>query len=170
MEASLALRRHFCSRSTQLITPVARYLNSLIPSPSEVQRVRQTLGYPPSPATLPFPSPSHLSLPSSSTSPSLSASTSQSSLPSSSSSNSNSPHSLPQTPLFGTSGSSNSASALAFMATQGKKMEKASTPTRSSPALRLKSFNNANFLASLKTHGSVLPFKSTSKRTEFYER
>ncbi|KAF9560706.1 DUF1630-domain-containing protein [Agrocybe pediades] len=80
MDASLALRRHFCSRSTQLITPLARYLNTLIPSPSER--------------------------------------------------NSN---------------------------------------ARRQP-LRLKPFNSTHFFASLKAHGSVLPFKSTSKRTEFYER
>ena len=79
--ASLALRRHFCSRTTQLITPLARYLNSLIPSPTEVSRARI-----------------------------------------------------------------------------------------STNILRLKPFNSANFFASLKAHGSTLPFKSTGKRTEFYER
>lgn len=79
--ASLALRRHFCSRTTQLITPLARYLNSLIPSPTEVSRART-----------------------------------------------------------------------------------------STNILRLKPFNSANFFASLKAHGSTLPFKSTGKRTEFYER
>ncbi|KAF8879304.1 hypothetical protein CPB84DRAFT_1687970 [Gymnopilus junonius] len=75
MDASIALRRHFCSRSTQLITPLARYLNTLIPSPSE-----------------------------------------------------------------------------------------------SNKALRLKPFNSSNFLASLKAYKSVLPFKSTSKMVEFYQR
>ncbi|KAF8150895.1 hypothetical protein B0H34DRAFT_666138 [Crassisporium funariophilum] len=95
MEASLALRRHFCSRSTQLITPLARYLNSLIPSPTEVNHARKVSGKP----------------------------------------------STPYTPSFSKS--------------QG---------------LRLKPFNSANFFASLKAHGSILPFKSTSKRTEFYER
>ncbi|KAG2017591.1 FAM116B protein [Coprinopsis cinerea AmutBmut pab1-1] len=83
LAASLDLRRHFCSRTTQLITPLARYLNSLIPTPQEVKSARGR-------------------------------------------------------------GSTNT--------------------------LRLKPFNNANFLASLKAHGSTLPFKSTSRRTEFYER
>jgi len=43
-------------------------------------------------------------------------------------------------------------------------------PSEASTGLRLKSFNNANFFASLKTHGAVLPFKSSTKQREFYER
>ncbi|KAH0585482.1 hypothetical protein H2248_008722 [Termitomyces sp. 'cryptogamus'] len=78
--ASLALRQHFHSRTTELITPLARYLNTLIPTPIEVAR----------------------------------------------------------------------------------------TSTHS--PLRLKPFNNVNFFASLRAHGSTLPFRSTSRRTEFYER
>ena len=35
---------------------------------------------------------------------------------------------------------------------------------------RLKPFQEAAFLASLKAHGSPLPFKSSTKRREFYER
>ena len=98
MEASLNLRRHFLSRSAQLITPLARYLNTLIPSPTEVkQHARKTSGFPSSSTTTP--------------------STAQKN--------------------FG---------------------------------LRLKPFNRTNFFASLKTHGSILPFKSTRKKTEFYER
>ena len=81
LDASLALRQHFCSRTTALITPVARYLNTLIPSPTEVNRARE-----------------------------------------------------------------------------------------SAHTLRLKAFNSNNFFASLKTHGSTLPFRSSRKRTEFYER
>ncbi|TFK27824.1 DUF1630-domain-containing protein [Coprinopsis marcescibilis] len=83
LAASLALRRHFCSRTTQIITPLARYLNSLIPTPDEVKRARGRM---------------------------------------------------------------------------------------STDTLRLKPFSTANFMAALKTHGSTLPFKSSSKRTEFYER
>ncbi|KAF5379809.1 hypothetical protein D9615_005688 [Tricholomella constricta] len=79
LNASLALRRHFHSRTTELVTPLARYLNTLIPSPTEVAR-------------------------------------------------------------------------------------------SSAHTLRLKPFSSANFFASLKAHGSTLPFRSTSKRTEFYER
>lgn len=78
--ASLALRQHFQSRTTEVITPLARYLNTLIPTPIEVSR------------------------------------------------------------------------------------------TSTQNTLRLKPFNNANFFTSLKVHGSTLPFRSTSKRTEFYER
>ncbi|KAF9468198.1 hypothetical protein BDZ94DRAFT_849450 [Collybia nuda] len=81
LDASLALRRHFCSRTTALITPLARYLNTLIPSPSEVAAARASRNL-----------------------------------------------------------------------------------------LRLKPFNSVNFFSSLKTHGSTLPFKSTSKRATFYER
>ncbi|KAG6827615.1 hypothetical protein H0H92_011072 [Tricholoma furcatifolium] len=80
LNASLAVRQHFHSRTTEIITPLARYLNTLIPTPNEVAR------------------------------------------------------------------------------------------TSSHNTLRLKPFNNANFFASLKAHGSTLPFRSTSKRTEFYER
>jgi len=43
-------------------------------------------------------------------------------------------------------------------------------PSEASAGSRLKSFNNANFFASLKTHGAVLPFKSNTKQREFYER
>lgn len=43
-------------------------------------------------------------------------------------------------------------------------------PPDSNQPPRLKPFNTANFLASLKTHGAPLPFKSTAKQKEFYER
>jgi len=81
LDASLTLRQHFCSRTTALITPVARYLNTLIPNPTEV--------------------------------------------------------------------------------TQARKIGR---------TLRLKPFNSASFFTSLKTHGGTLPFRSNTKRTEFYER
>ncbi|KXN88654.1 Protein DENND6A [Leucoagaricus sp. SymC.cos] len=42
LRASFALRRHFCSRTTDLIAPLARYLNSLIPSPQEVAQARSS--------------------------------------------------------------------------------------------------------------------------------
>jgi hypothetical protein len=84
MEASLDLRRHFCSRTTALLVPLNRYLTTLIPSPVE---------------------------------------------------------------------SASSAS-----------------PATSNRPSRLKPFSTTNFLNSLKTHGSPLPFRSTSKQKEFYER
>lgn len=43
-------------------------------------------------------------------------------------------------------------------------------PSETSTGVRLKSFNNANFFASLKAHGAVLPFRSSTKQREFYER
>ena len=43
-------------------------------------------------------------------------------------------------------------------------------PSEASTGLRLKSFNNANFFASLKTHGAALPFRSSTRQREFYER
>ncbi|SRR6266436_4175578 len=43
-------------------------------------------------------------------------------------------------------------------------------PSEASTDLRLKSFNNANFFASLKTHGAVLPFRSSTNQRLFYER
>ena len=117
--ASLALRRHFCSRSTQLITPLARYLNTLIPSPSEVHHARNaSSALPRSSSSSPFSSPALSPLPSSSSRMGL-------------------------TPLQG---------------------------HNSNKPLRLKPFNSANFISSLKAHGSVLPFKSTSKMVEFYQR
>ena len=41
---------------------------------------------------------------------------------------------------------------------------------QSHPHLRLKTFNESAFFASLKANGSPLPFKSSAKRKEFYER
>ncbi|TRM56430.1 hypothetical protein BD626DRAFT_575754 [Schizophyllum amplum] len=38
------------------------------------------------------------------------------------------------------------------------------------PPLRLKPFNTTHFFASLKAHGTTLPFRSSGKRVEFYER
>lgn len=167
LEASLALRRHFYSRSAQVITPVARYLNSLIPSPSEVRRVRVALGFPQSA----FPSPSHSNaiIPSSSTTPSLSASVSQSSFSSSTHTHSRTSSLRAPSSTTGNSPFLSPASSPSVTVTD-QNHTKPSTPIRRSPGLRLKPFNNANFFASLKTHGSLLPFKSSSKRTEFYER
>jgi hypothetical protein len=45
-----------------------------------------------------------------------------------------------------------------------------SETSKTSTDLRLKPFNNANFLASLRTHGAALPFRSNTKQREFYER
>ncbi|KAF9065860.1 hypothetical protein BDP27DRAFT_1228430 [Rhodocollybia butyracea] len=81
IDASLALRLHFCSRTNELLIPLTRYLHTLIPTPVE--------------------------------------------------------------------------------AAQG---------TKGTKPLRLKPFNDVNFFASLKAHGSTLPFRSGRKRTEFYER
>lgn len=83
MSASWALRRHFYSRSNEILIPLTRYLNTLIPTPSEVA---------------------------------------------------------------------------------GHQRNSHSGP------LRLKPFNTSAFFASLKVHGSTLPFRSTSKRKDFYER
>ncbi|KAK0434313.1 hypothetical protein EV421DRAFT_1840584 [Armillaria borealis] len=83
MSASWTLRRHFYSRSNELLIPLTRYLNTLIPTPSEVA---------------------------------------------------------------------------------GHQRNSHSGP------LRLKPFNTSAFFASLKVHGSTLPFRSTSKRKNFYER
>ena len=77
-EAESSLRRHFSSRSAALLVPLNRYLNTLIPRPSEV--------------------------------------------------------------------------------------------SGATADLRLKPFNNSNFFASLKAHGAALPFRSSTKRRELYER
>jgi hypothetical protein len=138
MDASLALRRHFCSRSTQLIAPLARYLNSLIPSPTEVHHARK--------ATLAL----------STYTPTLSSSSFNDSPAAS-------PMSTYSAPAFkssvsGISISSSIPSSSPYIGAKGN------------GPLRLKPFNTAHFFASLKAHGTTLPFKSTSKRTEFYER
>ncbi|KIY68703.1 DUF1630-domain-containing protein [Cylindrobasidium torrendii FP15055 ss-10] len=76
LTASLAMRRHFCQRTNEMLIPLSRYLNTLIPPPADVRN--------------------------------------------------------------------------------GK--------------TRLKPFQNSAFFASLKEHGSPLPFKSSTKRRDFYER
>ncbi|VDB84763.1 unnamed protein product [Peniophora sp. CBMAI 1063] len=43
-------------------------------------------------------------------------------------------------------------------------------PPPTEAGTRLKPFNDAQFLASLKAHGSPLPFRSSSKQKQFYER
>ncbi|KAF5327197.1 hypothetical protein D9619_004708 [Psilocybe cf. subviscida] len=187
MEASLALRRHFCSRSAQLIAPLARYLNSLIPSPSEVHHARKaSLLQNPSlkPATLSVPTISS----SVSTSASLLAHSSKSG--SISASSSSSALSLPSASAISaaaesTTSSNSSTPALRSQAifTRTPRIPNTAPQTPQVPfsthrspqpghnnRLRLKPFNNVNFFASLKKDGTVLPFKSTAKRTEFYER
>ncbi|KAJ4493064.1 hypothetical protein C8J55DRAFT_556035 [Lentinula edodes] len=89
IEASLALRLHFCSRTNELLIPLTRYLHTLIPTPTEIARLDRNMG-------------------------------------------------------------------------------KGDASTKS--LLRLKPFHSANFFVSLKSHGSTLPFRSSSKRLEFYER
>ncbi|KAF4613826.1 hypothetical protein D9613_007981 [Agrocybe pediades] len=142
MDASLALRRHFCSRSTQLITPLARYLNTLIPSPSEVHHARKT-------STMG----NYQGLSSSASLGNVSMSSTSANFPTTIS-----------TPSLVSSNAPRSASPY-IGGGDGKRNSNA----RRQP-LRLKPFNSTHFFASLKAHGSVLPFKSTSKRTEFYER
>ncbi|KAL1676095.1 hypothetical protein EV122DRAFT_217176 [Schizophyllum commune] len=88
LQASLLLRRHFCTRTTELLLPLSRYLNTLIPTPAEVASAQS--GW--------------------------------------------------------------------------------STPYHPPPPLRLKPFNTTHFFASLKAHGTTLPFRSSGKRVEFYER
>lgn len=83
MGTSLALRHHFCSRTTALLVPLNRYLTTLIPSPLE---------------------------------------------------------------------SASASSAI------------------SDRASRSKPFSTTNFVNSLKAHGSPLPFRSTGKQREFFER
>jgi hypothetical protein len=44
------------------------------------------------------------------------------------------------------------------------------SPAISSWSFQLKPFSTTSFLNSLKVHGSPLPFRSTGKQKEFYER
>ena len=145
IEASLALRTHFCSRSTQLIAPLARYLNSLIPSPTEVQHARKTSTLTPSLSSSAFPSPAASPM-STFSSPAFKSNTSRSSLASTS---------IPSSPVPTTTLPSARPPRSPYLAHR---------------SLQLKPFNSDHFFASLKAHGSTLPFKSTAKRTQFYER
>lgn len=211
-EVSLALRKHFCTRSTQLITPLARYLNTLIPSPEEVhghraavaghartetltprqsqkgtgtqkqpQAQAQTwsvgsgLRYLASTASLPAQTQKQV--------PSPANSTGSSPVPSFRSVNAVSMSSTSTS----TPGSNKPGTSTATATTTTPSNGSASSKPKDKPLLRLKPFNSAAFLASLKTYsvggggiagsgnggagvGSLLPFKSASKRVEFYER
>ncbi|KAH9481785.1 Protein DENND6B [Psilocybe cubensis] len=237
IEASLMLRKHFCTRSMQLITPLARYLNTLIPSPDEVHghraavaaghahtRTQQNpaskqpqtwsagsgLRYLASTASLPAPARGGTSSQSQSPSPSLSStpspanSTGSSPVPSfrsvnltsmSSSSTSTTLNAATANARAGISASTSSASTSASGSGSGANANGNALKAAPTPLLRLKPFNSAAFLASLKTYGggvgglgsgmvgksggaggalggvgSLLPFKSASKRIEFYER
>jgi hypothetical protein len=121
VELSQLVRRHFSSRTTSLLAPLNRYLNTLLPSTAA------------SSSSSPSPSPSLSSLSSLSAPPSTLSSPSTSTL----SSTTLSPSSAAPTP---------------------------------SGTARLKPFNQAAFLASLKAGGAALPFKSAAKQKEFYQR
>ncbi|CAL1716405.1 unnamed protein product [Somion occarium] len=160
IEASNALRQHFSQRTTALLVPLQRYLNTLIPTPSESATVAN------------FPA-----FPSLSTS-SLATSGSASLLPPSPSSvapTSSSTSSLTTDPA------SSSSSPVNARPPTSTSLTRLHTPSPQIPhhsGLRLKAFSTAAFLASLSRSSSsatphppsVLPFKSTSKQKEFYER
>ncbi|EIN04033.1 DUF1630-domain-containing protein [Punctularia strigosozonata HHB-11173 SS5] len=139
-ELSHLIRRHFSSRTTSLLAPLNRYLNTLLPSaPSSLAVTSITPSPSPSPSltslsslSAPGPSPSLMSLPNSST---LSAS-----------------HPPPHS-------SSSSHSSRQVPPDSFKK-----------PTARLKPFSQTAFLASLKAGGAALPFKSAAKQKEFYQR
>ncbi|KAF5392310.1 hypothetical protein D9757_001611 [Collybiopsis confluens] len=92
IDASLALRLHFYSRTNELLIPLTRYLHTLIPTPTQVAQQGQQRG------------------------------------------------------------------------------QKGGIAGGGGEKLRLKPFNSVNFFVSLKAHGSTLPFRSSGKRKEFYER
>lgn len=124
LRASLLLRRHFCTRTTELLLPLSRYLNTLIPTPAEVASAQSGRCTPASGVGTPA---SGRGTPASTTN------------------------------LAGSGMSAPSSS---------------STPSsiHTPPPLRLKPFNTTHFFASLKAHGTTLPFRSSGKRVEFYER
>ncbi|KAI5834906.1 DUF1630-domain-containing protein [Schizophyllum commune Tattone D] len=131
LQASLLLRRHFCTRTTELLLPLSRYLNTLIPTPAEVASAQSGWS---------TPSSGHAS---------------------SASSTSSNPHPsytpLPSEPMSGPRPPS----------VDHNSPRPSYHPP---PPLRLKPFNTTHFFASLKAHGTTLPFRSSGKRVEFYER
>ncbi|TCD70207.1 hypothetical protein EIP91_004387 [Steccherinum ochraceum] len=150
LEASHALRQHFSARTTALLAPLQRYLNTLIPSPAEAALST------PTPSTRNFHN-----LPSSRFS-------------SSANSSPITPHARPA--FLGAHTKSTSST---------PNTSNAPSPVYSNPptplppgspmpptATRLKPFNTSAFLASLSSPNAVttLPFKSSAKQKEFYER
>ncbi|KAL1744012.1 hypothetical protein HDZ31DRAFT_39588 [Schizophyllum fasciatum] len=123
LQASLLLRRHFCTRTTELLLPLSRYLNTLIPTPAEVASAQS--GW---------------------------------STPSSGGASSSS------------SSSSNPPSGPSYSRLSSSPENPSSASSNPPPPLRLKPFNTTQFFASLKAHGTTLPFRSSGKRVEFYER
>lgn len=140
LEASAALRDHFSVRTTAFLVPLQRYLNTLLPTPSESLMASQ------SHVSVNISAPSTPSSLNSSSSPYLGA---PSSRPSST-------HSIPGTPPLAHTPSM------------------PSTPSLPNNHLRLKPFSSKTFLTSLNASGSrtpaLLPFKSSSKQREFYDK
>jgi hypothetical protein len=130
VEASMKLREHFCKRTSEMVVPLMRYLNTLIPGPEEVRRANER---------------------------------EKEKEKSSSSSRSS---------IYGVFGGSHHGNGKVRSSTAASRSTStsSSTTTSASTSLRLKPFSTTAFLSSLKQYGSPLPFKSSSKRTEFYER
>ncbi|KAL4248032.1 hypothetical protein ABKN59_002409 [Abortiporus biennis] len=138
-DASTALRQHFSARTTALLVPLQRYLNTLLPTPSESAAIH----IPSTPSLR-----THLSSTSNLGPSTPSSPSSYTSLPSP---NPSSPFN-PSTPVI--------------------------PPSPAPNSLRLKPFSSTAFLQSLhpSSHSrtlappSLLPFKSTAKQREFYEK
>ncbi|EIM91458.1 DUF1630-domain-containing protein [Stereum hirsutum FP-91666 SS1] len=200
LTASNDLRRHFSARTSELLVPLNRYLNTLIPSPSETIRHHAQYETLQQMTFVRAPSPSSESVLSSTstattalaaTSPSHSPMTGFSASPASqptAHSNQLHPH-QESSSAQSTSNLSSSLSRLSTSPSSSASSRPASShilasssspsihpPTRSPSLpptqrpLRLKPFSQHAFLSSLKTHGSPLPFRSKAKEREFYER
>ncbi|KAK7690847.1 hypothetical protein QCA50_005949 [Cerrena zonata] len=171
LEASNALRQHFSQRTTAFLVPLQRYLNTLIPTPAESATVTN------------FPS-----LPSISTSSLVTSGgnamfppSPSSYLPKSSSVTSltySSPGSSAPSPTIGLAPSI--PSTRAHTPSPLHVIHTPFQPGTPIPAncLRLKPFSTSAFLASLSPSSSsttpappsLLPFKSSSKQRDFYDR
>ncbi|GBE88217.1 DUF1630-domain-containing protein [Sparassis crispa] len=152
--ASAMLHQHFSSRTAAFLVPLQRYLQTLIPTPSESARALARF-----PAFAPMSIPD-INVPAS---PVSSTSTSPSPTPSTSPSPSPAPSTL-----------SSAVTPTPYHTTPTANVH-ITTNTHAAPRevpLRLKPFSERAFLASLSAHGATkpLPFKSSGKAREFYKR
>ena len=143
------LRNHFNARTTAFLAPLSRYLNTLIPLPSETVRIRGGEGE------------GRIGSGASSTVSLVSEVSSASSLPLPTRIHAPAPNSIPNSTRM------QIQAQFRLSPSPAPSPSPMSLPT---PTSRLKPFNTSHFLASLKTHGSPLPFRSSAKQREFYER
>ncbi|KAF8311959.1 hypothetical protein DL93DRAFT_1352348 [Clavulina sp. PMI_390] len=158
-QAVHVLRKHFAQRSAELLVPLNRYFTSLISTTAGANPATSpnpgTSNHPSSSSSLSsaaaviLPARLHSLIPPSSY---LSPSTSPS--PSAASSRAPSRATTPHPPAAGSSSITNNNN----------------NASSTAPRHTLPPFSQTAFMASLKLHGSPLPFRTRAKQKEFYER